>query len=210
VCVCVCVCVCLFVRVRVCLVCACLRRHWWRQCSLTRARVTASCPQVRDTLVIRSADGGEYAVPLVGSCLPPRPQGPLAFAAGQSINVEFRNVFTVPYEFTFATDNPSFALAARAATVQPKKPAAVRHARGCCACVCVCVCLCLCVCACVSCEFKSCLAPTVGPHSHRARCHQVAVKYTKTAGQPTSGKLVVDCPALPDVPPFVFYLKGAE
>lgn len=32
---------------------------------------------VRDTLVVSSAAGGEYLVPLMGRCGPPKPQGPI-------------------------------------------------------------------------------------------------------------------------------------
>jgi hypothetical protein len=35
---------------------------------------------LRDTLVVASAVGGEYQVPLVGRCLPPKPQGPIDVA----------------------------------------------------------------------------------------------------------------------------------
>lgn len=32
---------------------------------------------LRDTLVVASPAGGEYLVPLVGRCVPPKPQGPI-------------------------------------------------------------------------------------------------------------------------------------
>lgn len=35
---------------------------------------------LRDTLVVASPVGGEYQVPLVGRCLPPKPQGPIDVA----------------------------------------------------------------------------------------------------------------------------------
>ncbi len=35
---------------------------------------------IRDTLVVANAAGGEYLVPLVGRCTPPKPQGPINVA----------------------------------------------------------------------------------------------------------------------------------
>jgi hypothetical protein len=36
----------------------------------------------------------------------------------------------------------------------------------------------------------------------------VAVKYNPVDGAPPAGKLIVSCPAKPDLPPWVFYLAG--
>jgi len=35
---------------------------------------------IRDTLVVSSPTAGEYLVPLVGRCTPPKPQGPINVA----------------------------------------------------------------------------------------------------------------------------------
>jgi hypothetical protein len=49
-------------------------------------------------------------------------------------------------------------------------------------------------------------APTVKVPGKKAVA--VAVKYTPVEGQSAAGKLIVVCPAKPDLPPWVFYLSG--
>ena len=37
---------------------------------------------------------------------------------------------------------------------------------------------------------------------------QVAVKYTPAEGAPNAGKLIVSCPSVPELQPWVFYVSG--
>lgn len=62
---------------------------------------------IRDALVLTSATGGEFTCPLLGRCIPPKPQGPIDVSKGSG-SVPFQNVFTAEAEFTFSVDNPSF------------------------------------------------------------------------------------------------------
>ncbi len=55
---------------------------------------------LRDTLILTSATGGEYQVPLLGRCVAPRPQGPVDCSKG-SAAVPFKNVFATDAEFFF-------------------------------------------------------------------------------------------------------------
>lgn len=52
--------------------------------------------------------GGDYAIPLQGHCLEPKPQGPYTIKAGGSINIPFRNIFHQTKQFSFSVDNPAF------------------------------------------------------------------------------------------------------
>jgi len=61
----------------------------------------------RDTLVVSSPEGGEYLCPVVGRCIPPKPQGPFTIKPSGG-TVSFKNVFPHECEFTFSVDNPSF------------------------------------------------------------------------------------------------------
>lgn len=72
------------------------------------------------TLLISSATGGDYSIPLFGHCLPPKPQGPFAIRAGSSINIPFKNVFVNPTQFAFHVDNPAFTVKAND-TLKAKK-----------------------------------------------------------------------------------------
>ncbi|CAF0787663.1 unnamed protein product [Brachionus calyciflorus] len=63
------------------------------------------------TLTLSSPLGGEYVIPLFGSCLPPKPQGPFVIKSGSSRPIEFKNVFLSPLNFSFAIDNPLFHVA---------------------------------------------------------------------------------------------------
>jgi len=60
------------------------------------------------TLVVTSTIGGEYVFPLVGHCLPPKPQGPFTIKAGGSTQIPFKNIFSQTTAFTLHVDNPSF------------------------------------------------------------------------------------------------------
>lgn len=71
-------------------------------------------------LLISSASGGDYSIPLFGHCLPPKPQGPFAIRAGSSMNIPFKNVFVQPTHFDFHVDNPAFTVKAND-TLKAKK-----------------------------------------------------------------------------------------
>ncbi len=68
---------------------------------------TAIGESIRDTLVLTSATGGEYHCPLLGRCIPPKPQGPVDVSKG-SAALPFTNVFPADAEFQMAVDNPAF------------------------------------------------------------------------------------------------------
>ncbi|EFJ42226.1 hypothetical protein VOLCADRAFT_67248 [Volvox carteri f. nagariensis] len=68
---------------------------------------TAIGENIRDTLVVVSTTGGEYQCPLVGRCIPPKPQGPVDVSKGTAV-LPFTNVFTADAEFQMAVDNPAF------------------------------------------------------------------------------------------------------
>ena len=63
---------------------------------------------VRANLSLSSSVGGEYVIPLIGTCLPPKPQGPYTVKSGGTTSISFKNVFNTPANFTFAIDNPLF------------------------------------------------------------------------------------------------------
>ncbi|CAM9551391.1 unnamed protein product, partial [Pylaiella littoralis] len=66
--------------------------------------------EVRDTLVLSSAEHGSYRCKLTGLCSPPLPQGPFTIAPGGQREIPFRNVFAAATDFTFTCDNPAFAV----------------------------------------------------------------------------------------------------
>lgn len=55
----------------------------------------------RATLIVSSPIGGEYTFPLVGTCTPPKPQGPYIIKAGATSAINFRNVFSNTTTFLF-------------------------------------------------------------------------------------------------------------
>ena len=61
-------------------------------------------------MIILSGGGGEYIFPLVGHCHHPKPQGPFTIRAGQSIPVQFKNVFPTPTTFLLSVDNSLFSV----------------------------------------------------------------------------------------------------
>eukprot|EP00878_Enallax_costatus_P031774 GHUV01034811.1.p1 GENE.GHUV01034811.1~~GHUV01034811.1.p1 ORF type:complete len:293 (-),score=82.20 GHUV01034811.1:24-902(-) len=79
---------------------------------------------VRDVLVLSSATAGAYEVPLMGQCVPPKPQGPIDVSKG-SASVQFRNVFSVDAEFLYSVDNPAFVLAKTTEKLPAKKPVSI-------------------------------------------------------------------------------------
>eukprot|EP01105_Mastigella_eilhardi_P014617 TRINITY_DN3328_c0_g1_i10.p1 TRINITY_DN3328_c0_g1~~TRINITY_DN3328_c0_g1_i10.p1 ORF type:complete len:4822 (+),score=1153.45 TRINITY_DN3328_c0_g1_i10:606-14468(+) len=82
-------------------------------------------------LCVSSPVGGEYLCPLIGHCLPPKPQGPVVIRSGSSTAVPVRNVFPKATLFTFHVDNPQFTVKPTETTIAPKKQANVTiHYRG--------------------------------------------------------------------------------
>jgi hydrocephalus-inducing protein len=78
----------------------------------------------RDVLLLSSAAAGPYEVPLVGQCVPPKPQGPIDVSKGFAA-VPFRNVFASEAEFFYSVDNPAFVVAKPSEKLQPKKPVTI-------------------------------------------------------------------------------------
>ncbi|KAG8562376.1 hypothetical protein GDO81_015657 [Engystomops pustulosus] len=62
----------------------------------------------RTVLHISSPLGGEYTIPLFGSAMAPKPQGPIQIRAGSSVSIPFKNVFLQPTTFSFQTDPAVF------------------------------------------------------------------------------------------------------
>jgi hydrocephalus-inducing protein len=64
---------------------------------------------VRSFLQVSSPFGGDYICPLIGHCVPPKPQGPILIKVGaNSASVFFRNLFTQNTTFNFSVDNNAF------------------------------------------------------------------------------------------------------
>jgi len=75
----------------------------------------------RDTLTATSADGGEYTCQLIGTALPPKPQGPIVLKAGATAQVNFKNVFAAAADFSFVCEPAVFTVAKPKENVPPKK-----------------------------------------------------------------------------------------
>lgn len=74
----------------------------------------------RDTLMVRSADGGMYACPVSGRCVNPKPQGPVVLKANKG-SVAFKNVFAQPCDFKLVTDNPGFVVSKPSENIPAKQ-----------------------------------------------------------------------------------------
>lgn len=74
--------------------------------------------EVRDVVVLQSDTVGEYKCALHGVATPPLPQGPFVFAG--SIDLEFKNVFSVPMEFDVIADSPFILLASKTLSIPAK------------------------------------------------------------------------------------------
>lgn len=70
-------------------------------------------------LLLTSSVGGDYVIPLHGTCLPPKPQGPFQIKTNGSTGISFKNVFSVPLAFSFAIDNPLFIVSKASETIKP-------------------------------------------------------------------------------------------
>jgi hydrocephalus-inducing protein len=79
---------------------------------------------IRDTLLVTSATGGEYHCPLVGRCVPPKPQGPIECGKGSGA-VAFKNVFMQEGEFFYSIDNAAFTVAKPSEKIPSKKPTSI-------------------------------------------------------------------------------------
>lgn len=76
------------------------------------------------TLVLSSATGGDYVIPLFGSAVPPKPQGPITIKFGVSTTIPFKNVFMQPMAFSYIVENPAFTVKATE-TIKSKKIATI-------------------------------------------------------------------------------------
>ncbi|XP_064641495.1 hydrocephalus-inducing protein-like isoform X2 [Lineus longissimus] len=75
----------------------------------------------RGSLVISSNTGGEYTVPLFGTCMAPKPQGPYTVKAGGNTSITFRNIFSHTTAFSFQVDNPAFHLVKTGDNIRSRK-----------------------------------------------------------------------------------------
>ena len=67
--------------------------------------------EVKAMLNVSSAQGGEYAFPLHGHCLPSKPLGPFNIKAGTTTNIPFKNIFGHT-TYAMSIDNPAFTVKA--------------------------------------------------------------------------------------------------
>jgi len=59
------------------------------------------------TMLLKSAEGGDYIVNLHGECVAPKPKGPFVVDA-KGFTLPFKNVLSEEKTFTFTVDNPCF------------------------------------------------------------------------------------------------------
>jgi len=138
---------------------------------------------LRDVLVVASPVGGEYQVPLVGRCVPPKPQGPVDVSKGTG-TIPFRNVFTQEAEFLYSVDNPAFVLAKSSEKIPPKKAISI------------------------SISYKPEAAAKVAAKGGAAAAAVEAAAAAAAAGPPSRmGKLTVSCPKQTGSQ-WVFYLQA--
>ncbi|XP_055993028.1 hydrocephalus-inducing protein homolog [Sorex fumeus] len=76
--------------------------------------------ETKGLLQLTSLLGGEYIIPLFGTALPPKPQGPFLIRAGYNILIPFKNIFYQPVTFSFAVEHPAFSIRA-VEFMRPKK-----------------------------------------------------------------------------------------
>lgn len=70
-------------------------------------------------LHVQDPKAGSYTCRLLGICVPPVPQGPVALY-GKAGSINFRNVFDTAIQFTYAVDNPAF-VCSKGEKIAPKK-----------------------------------------------------------------------------------------
>ena len=77
--------------------------------------------QVKDTLTVSSAEGGQYVCELIADCNAPMPQGPFNIHQGEGpMEIPFRNCFVASCAWAFSVDSVAFRIAAPSATVPGK------------------------------------------------------------------------------------------
>ena len=64
------------------------------------------------TLMLSSSQGGDYTIPLLGHCLPPRPEGPHVVKAGHTTAIPFKNVFPYTAQFSYSVNSSVFSVKA--------------------------------------------------------------------------------------------------
>jgi len=64
-------------------------------------------------MTLTSNLGGEYIFPLIGECIPAKPQGPFSVKKGSRVEIPFRNVFPANTQFSLRVDNPNFSVKAQ-------------------------------------------------------------------------------------------------
>jgi hydrocephalus-inducing protein len=122
--------------------------------------------EVRDVLVAKSAEGGEFVCELLAVCVPPMPQGPYNIAHGKSFDIGFRNCFSTTCDWNFTVDSPSFRVAAPTAKVNAKTSGNITV------------------------FFEPLAEAASAPNGI------------------VSAKLFVTCASIPNIPPWVFYVRG--
>ncbi|XP_053255366.1 hydrocephalus-inducing protein homolog [Podarcis raffonei] len=80
--------------------------------------------ECKGTLVLSSTIGGDYVIPLSGTSIPPKPQGPIQIRAGTSTAIPFKNVFLHPMAFSYIVENSAFTVKATE-TIKAKKSATI-------------------------------------------------------------------------------------
>ncbi|XP_054856814.1 hydrocephalus-inducing protein homolog [Eublepharis macularius] len=80
--------------------------------------------ETRGTLVLSSTTGGDYIIPLFGSSVPPKPQGPFQIKAGSNTAIIFKNVFLQTMAFSYTVENPAFTVKAPE-NIRSKKSATI-------------------------------------------------------------------------------------
>jgi hydrocephalus-inducing protein len=79
--------------------------------------------QIRDCLLVRSPEAGDYVCTVTGRSLPPAPQGPFSIRDKGS-SIPFKNIFAKAVAFTYAVDNPAFVVS-KGETVPAQKGASI-------------------------------------------------------------------------------------
>ncbi|CAM6101477.1 unnamed protein product [Calypogeia fissa] len=70
-------------------------------------------------LYVQDPKAGNYTCRMLGTCVPPVPQGPVMLY-GKAGSINFRNVFDTAIQFAYAVDNPAF-VCSKGEKIPPKK-----------------------------------------------------------------------------------------